>query len=264
MTAVGALGATATLVALAFAGCTYERWLAGRRPHELAWTQALVLFALASAAYWSAGAVGWHDWNFRLFYLFGAIVNVPYLAVGTVYLLGGERVGRTTHRVVHLLAAFCAGAVLFAPMGALPRTGLPEGKEVFGPGPRVMAAVGSGVGATVLIVGALWSVWTLLRSRRRPAAGAAPSIAPGRLAVTNVMIAIGAFVLGLGGTFYTGNAAELAFGVFLVAGIAILFGGFLVSSKGAVAKERGPVAVPRDPFMAELYAIAHERSDRAS
>jgi hypothetical protein len=143
-------------------------------------------------------------------------------------------------------------------MSPLPSSGLPQGKDVFGLGPRIMAAVGSGVGATVLIVGALWSVWTLLRSRRRPAAGATPTIAPGRLAVTNVLIAVGSFVLGLGGVFFTGNDAELAFGVFLVAGITLLFIGFLVSSPAprpvvAVAPESSD-----DPFMAELWSIAHE------
>jgi hypothetical protein len=264
MTAIGALGATATLVAAAFACCTYERWTARHRPHELAWTQALVMFTLASAAYWSAGAIGWHDWNFRAFYLFGAIVNVPYLAVGTVYLLAGERIGASVHRWLHLAAAFCAGAIVFAPMSPLPSSGLPQGKEVFGVGPRIMAAVGSGVGATVLIAGALWSVWTLVRSRRRPAAGAAPTVAPGRLAVTNVLIAVGSFVLGLGGVFYTGNDAELAFGVFLVVGITLLFTGFLVSSPAPRAVAAVPPAASDDPFMAELWSIAHEPRSKSA
>lgn len=258
MTAIGALGATATLVAAAFACCTYERWKARHRPHELAWTQSLVMFTFASAAYWSAGAVGWHDWNFRAFYLFGAIINVPYLAAGTVYLLAGDRIGAVVHRWLHIVAAFCAGAIVFAPMSPLPTSGLPEGKEVFGVGPRVMAAVGSGVGATVLIAGALWSVWTLVRSKRRPAAGATPSIAPGRLALTNALIAIGAFVLGLGGTFFSGNDAEVAFGVFLVIGITLLFAGFLVSSPAPRPVASVAPTESSDPFMAELWSIAHE------
>lgn len=164
MTAVSALGAAATLVASAFALCTGERWLRRRRPHEAAWTQSLIMFALGSLAYWWAGAVGWNSANFRAFYLFGAILNVPYLAVGTVFLLGGSVIGRRVRFGVHLLATFCAGALLTAPtVGEIPATGLPEGREVFGVGPRVMAAVGSGVAATVLIVGAVWSVWRLVR-----------------------------------------------------------------------------------------------------
>ncbi len=231
VTLISALGALAACVSIAFALCTADRWTSRRRPHELAWTESLVMFALASLAYWWAGAVGWNEWNFKAFYLFGAILNVPFLALGTVYLLGGEARGHAVRRVLVALSWFCAGVVLVAPMQAeIPAVGMPEGKEIFGVGPRVMAAVGSGLGATVLIVGAVWSAFRLLVSQRRPAAGAAPAIAPGRLAATNVLIAVGSIILSLGGTFFTGNDVEVGFGIFLVAGIVVLFGGFLVST----------------------------------
>jgi len=86
-----ALAAGAALVALAFALSTYERWSGRRRPHDLAWTVALALFAAASACLWLGAADGWNGAVFRLFYLFGAIADVPFLALGTVYLLGGRR-----------------------------------------------------------------------------------------------------------------------------------------------------------------------------
>lgn len=238
MTLISALGALAACVSIAFALCTADRWVSRRRPHELAWTESLVMFALASGAYWWAGAVGWNEWNFKAFYLFGAILNVPFLALGTVYLLGGEARGRAVRRVLLALSWFCAGVVLATPLRApIPTEGMPEGKEIFGVGPRIMAAVGSGVGATVLIVGAAWSAFRLLRSQRRPAAGAAPAISPRRLAATNVLIALGSIILSLGGTFFTGNEVEVGFGIMLVAGIVVLFGGFLVSTP---SPSRGP------------------------
>src|SRR5688500_20207433 len=86
-----ALAAAATLLALAFALCTLERWLDRRKSHEAAWTAALFLFSAASAALWAGAAFGWKGRWFRLFYLFGAIGNVPYLAVGTVYLRPDRR-----------------------------------------------------------------------------------------------------------------------------------------------------------------------------
>jgi hypothetical protein len=230
MSTVSALGAAALLVSVAFAFCTWERWLGGGRRHELAWTQALVLFALAAAAYWAAGLAGWQGWEFRAFYLFGAIVNVPYLALGTVYLLGGEDIGRVVHRWLHVAAAFCAGVLITAQFRhPLPSAGLPEGRDVFGIAPRVMAAVGSGLGATVIIVGAVVSAGKLLIVGRRPAAGPTPSISPRRLALTNILIAAGAIVLSLDGTLFTGSEREVGFGVLLVIGIVVLFSGFLVS-----------------------------------
>ena len=91
LTLDAALAATATLVATAFAAAVLERWLVRRRPHELAWTISLLMFAAASAALWLAEAGGWSGPTFRAFYLFGAILNVPWLALGTVYLLAGRR-----------------------------------------------------------------------------------------------------------------------------------------------------------------------------
>lgn len=259
MTAVSALGAAATLVASAFALCTGERWLRRRRPHEAAWTQSLIMFALGSLAYWWAGAVGWNSANFRAFYLFGAILNVPYLAVGTVFLLGGSVIGRRVRFGVHLLATFCAGALLTAPtVGEIPATGLPEGREVFGVGPRVMAAVGSGVAATVLIVGAVWSVWRLVRGSRRRAV-ASSVMSPRRLVVTNVAIAIGSLVLGAGGTFFTSSEQEIGFGILLVTGIVILFAGFLVTPAAESPSPAPPVGL--DDFVVELWSIAHVPRD---
>ena len=132
----------------------------------------MAMFALASLAYFLAAGIGWGPFTFRYFYLFGAILNVPYLALGTVYLLGGERRGDRTRRALNLTAAFCAGVVLTAPIKAsLDVPGIPSGKEVFGVAPRVMAAVGSGVASVVLIGGAVWSAVKLLQLRQRTGMG---------------------------------------------------------------------------------------------
>ncbi len=254
MTAAAAMGALATLVSVAFCLSTLERYRARRRRHELAWTISMAMFALASFAYFCAAAIGWGPLDFRAFYLFGAILNVPYLALGTVYLLAGTRAGDVTRRWLDLVAVFCAGVVLTAPIsGTLDVPGIPSGKEVFGVGPRVMAAVGSGVGATVLVVGAVWSAVSLLRLRRRPGVGASASISPGRLALTNVLIAIGSIVLGTGGTLFGTGDQMVDFGIWLAVGVSILFAGFLVSNPVR------PVAHPvptLSPWWSELYELA--------
>src|SRR5438128_763066 len=88
-----ALAAGASLVACAFALSTFERWLERRRRYELVWSAALALFAVGAAFLWVGASTGWTVPVFRGFYLFGAIVNVPVLALGTVYLLGRRRTG---------------------------------------------------------------------------------------------------------------------------------------------------------------------------
>ena len=227
-----ALAAAATLVALAFALSTLDRWLRRRRPHDLAWSVSLALFALGAGALWWAQARGWSLGSFRVFYLAGAVLNVPWLALGTVYLLAGQRVGARVQGVLVWLSGAATGLVLFAPTRqGVAGPDLPTGKLVFGVAPRVFAAVGSGVAALVIIVGALWSVARLVRGRTPAFAGAGRVVfSPGRLVVANVLIAVGTLVLSASGTLAGRLGEEDAFSVTLLVGVVVLFGGFLVAS----------------------------------
>lgn len=227
-----ALAMAATLISLAFCLSTLERWRTARKPHELAWTVSLAMYAAGSAALWWGAGMGWGEWSFKLFYLFGAILNVPFLALGTVYLLVGRHAGDLWSKIVTVLGAFCAGVVLATPLVApVPVDELPQGSQVFGVAPRAMAGIASGVAATFIIGGAVWSAARLLRRRPR---GAAPlpsgGISPQRLALANVLIAAGAVVNAMGGLLNSVMDAMDAFAVSLVAGIALIFAGFLVSS----------------------------------
>lgn len=243
-----AAAAGATLVSLAFALSTFERWLDRRRRHELAWSISLLLFAAGSASLWAGAALGWGPLAFRCFYLFGAILNVPFLAVGTVYLLAGRRAGDRTFAGVALAGSFAAGAVLVAPMhGAIDPAILPQGSDVFGALPRVLAGTASGVAALVLIGGAVWSAARLWGGRSR---------SPGqrRLAVANALIAAGTLVLSAGGLLNSVVDEMDAFSLSLVVGISVIFAGFLLTN----ARPRPSLSVagraPRRPVLAERPA----------
>jgi hypothetical protein len=225
------LAAAATLLSTAFALSTFERWLDRRRRYELAWTVALVLFAAGSAALWAGAALGWSDLAFRLFYLFGAVVNVPVLALGTVLLLASARAGRWATTGVLLFAGFGAGVVLAAPLTRpIAGTSLPQGSDVFGPLPRALAAVGSAGGAMVVLGGAVWSA---VRLARRHAPGTRG------LVVGNALIAAGTLVLGAGGILNSAVDAMDAFSISLVAGIALVFAGFVVASARPAVRAAG-------------------------
>ncbi len=228
-----ALAVGAALVALAFSMSTFERWLARHRRHELAWSIALALFTAASLSLAAGAALGFDDVSFRLFYLFGAVVNVPVLALGTVYLLFGERRGDIASAVVGLLCAFAAGVVTAAPLrGPVPAHELAQGSDLFGPLPRVFAAVGSGAGALVILVGSAVSAW---RFRR------------GRMLWSNVLIVAGTLTLSASGLLNGLLDAMDAFAVTLTVGICILFAGFLVGATGPArraAADVPPVGTP--------------------
>jgi hypothetical protein len=247
MTLHAALAAAATLLALAFALSTLDRWAARRRPHELMWTISLFLFALGSLGLWAGAALGWSEWTFKAFYLFGAILNVPFLALGTVYLLADRRTGDRSTAVVSLLAAFASGIVVAAPVtGTIDARVLPQGSAVFGAGPRIMAATASGIAAVVIVIGAAWSAWRLWRGR--PSRPSRPSpdtpVRPGRLAIANVLIAIGTIVLGSGGVLNSVADAMDAFAISLVLGIALIFSGFLLTNSPAPLEPVEPWHLP--------------------
>jgi hypothetical protein len=221
-----ALAVAAALVALAFAASTFERWLAKRRRHELVWSLALGFFCLAALSLAAGAALGWAPLTFRLFYLFGAIVNVPFLALGTVYLLGGQRRGDVTSAVVALLCAFAAGVVLTEPLrGPLPAGELVQGSQVFGPGPRIFAALFSAVGAMTIFLGAAWSAFRYRRTNRR-------------MLASNLLIAAGTLVLSASGLLNSVLDEMDGFAVTLVVGISVVFSGFLVAATSQPSSRR--------------------------
>ena len=236
-----ALAASATLVASAFCLLTLDRWMRRRTPHDLAWSIAMALFAVGSVSLWWAESRGWSSASFRIFFLTGAVLNVPWLALGTVYLLFGRRTGDIVRTALLVLSGYATGVVTTASMRTqVPSDEFPTAKELFGVAPRVLAGVGSGVPAVVIIVGALWSAARVARGRVPAATGSARRSAssPRMLGLGNVLIAVGAIVLSASGTLAGRLGKDTAFAVTLLVGIVILFAGFVVASNAVGARPR--------------------------
>jgi hypothetical protein len=248
-----AVAVAAALIAVAFGLSTFERWLAKRQPHELAWSVALAMFAVAAAALAGGAQAGWSTGLFRLFYLFGAIVNVPFLALGTVYLLAGRRIGDRVAAGVALGSAFAAGVLVMAPFrAALPADQLAQGSRVFAAWPRILAGVASAGGAVVIFGGAGWSAWRVWRNR-----------AARRLLASNALIAIGTLILASSGTLNSVFGAMTAFAVTLLAGIVVLFCGFLLASAPRPADRPAIPPAPRWRPPAPLRPLPVEKGAHA-
>jgi hypothetical protein len=204
-----------TLVSGAFAVAVAMQYLRKRRPSQAAWAVGLLLFTIAAFMGFLARSSGASEIEYRLFYLFGAIANVAWLALGTVYIVA-PRFGRVALGVVLALCAVAAYAVFASPVDIAVAVdtgkGYPDGSL-----PRILAAIGSGVGSLVLIGGALWSAWVFFRRRHQ-----------GRRALANAIIAVGVFVVAAGGTVaFTGASGILELTNLL--GISIMFVGFLLA-----------------------------------
>jgi hypothetical protein len=122
---------------------------------------------------------------------------------------------------VHAWALVATGVLLATPLTvAIDPEVLPQGSDVFGPLPRILAAVGSGIGATVLIAGAVWSAARLARHRTTR-----------RLAAANGLIALGAVALSLGGLFNSVADEMTSFALAHALGISLVFAGFLLTNR---------------------------------
>jgi hypothetical protein len=223
---VAGLAFLATAVATLFAQSTGVRYSRSKAPHQGAWTFALALFALASAALATAASTGWDRGTFRAFYLLGAVLNVPWLALGTIYLLFGRKVGGRVRTGLILFTGIAIGALLAAPIHGIiaPEGGIPVGKDHFGVLPRALAGAGSGLGALVVFGGAVYSA---IRFARRRAPGT------GSLAGGNALIALGTLVLSSGGLLQGAVGQDQGFTISLAVGIVVVYAGFVVASSAS-------------------------------
>lgn len=219
-----ALAVAAALVGLAVAFSTLDRWLIRRQRHELVWFVAFVLFVLAAAFMAAGSQSGWTEFEFRGFYLFGAIVNVPFLAAGSLMLSSPRRWGPVALWTAAAFGVFSAGVMVAAPfVHQLPAEGLAQGSAVFGPWPRALAGIGSGVGAMVVLLGSIVSMFRLRNGRRFTG---------------NALIALGTLTMGASGMLNSVADAMDAFSLTLVLGIALIFTGYLTATSAG----RGPTS----------------------
>ena len=221
----------ATVVATLFAQATLARATRNHSPQDGAWAFALATFALASAALFIGVTTGWDNGTFRAFYLLGAILSVPWLALGTIYLIHGNKIGRRVQWCLVAFSGMALGAMLTCAIApGISGSAIPVGKEVLPVLPRVLAASGSGLGALVIIIGAAISAIRWMRE---------PGPVARRRAIANMFIALGTLILSGGGLIQGIVGKDTAFVVSLALGISVIYAGFLVASgAGREPKQR--------------------------
>jgi hypothetical protein len=222
------LPGVAAAASAAFAVAVLRRYAARRRPYQLAWGIALSMFTVASLALTAGVVAGWSPVSFKLYYLFGAVLNVPWLALGTVELLAGPAARRAYLAALAAFTLVSVALVALARVTAADLAGrlLPEGKEFLPVAVRVLAVVGNTVGTLVVVGGAVAS-GLAMRSRRelRP-----------RFEGT-LLIALGVLLAASGGVLaFLASSDKLALG--LAVGASVMFLGF----RRASAPARPPVA----------------------
>jgi hypothetical protein len=230
----------AAIVAGVFSGLLVRQYLARRRPYQVAWAISLAMYAIASLAVVAGAANGWSEFEFEVYWALGAVLNVPFLAAGEVLLLFRQRwVCWATVLVLIFLTAMTFSTLSGATYDpeALAET-LPSGKHVFGAGTPAhqLPQLISIPSYVLLLVGALWSAWTMrghreLRDRF----------------VGTLLIALGATITAVGGSAFAALGRLALFSVTLLAGIAVMFLGFLRAGRQAASQAGSPGSDGVDP-----------------
>lgn len=225
---IGIFPLIASVVALVFSFLLGRRALAKWRWHEAAWLVALLMYAAASFAMFLGVVRGWTPAEFRTYWLLGAVLNVPYLFLGEVYLLSRSRALAHVLAILLVIASFFAATKIggAAVHRAALAKELPLGKDVFGDGssPYRLAQFFSWP-AYVLLLGAL--VWSVLAMKGKPhlrdrAAG-------------TLGIAVGATIVAIGSGVGAAYSIVAVFALALAAGVAVMFAGFLRASRPPAA-----------------------------
>jgi hypothetical protein len=217
----------AAAIGAVFGLAVLNQYRVRRKPYQAAWGAALLMFGVAALCETIGLAAGWTAADYKAYYLFGALLNVGWLAVGEVYLLAPRRGGAAAAAVMAVLTLLSIVAVVTATTdpGRLEARFPDRASSV----PAALPAVINGVGTLILVLGAAWSAW--LAFRRRAAAG---------FVVGLVLIAAGALVVGGAHTiavlFGTLAARPLSEAV----GIAVMFAGYLAVEAGRI-----PLVQPR-------------------
>lgn len=211
------------LVAGAFATELGRQWRARRRHHALAWSLALSLYAVGMVALAAGFGLGWSPALFAVYWITGALLNVPLLAVGQLHLLDSKRAA-LWWTIAGLATVWSVAAVALTPVqvGVLAAAdvagGIPGGQEAFAGGLAYQVLRPMTIlGALVVVVG---SVYSGVRSRRYGI----------------LLIALGVAVSATSSRFLAAELDHLV-AVVLALGAMIMYAGFRAARRAPRARQ---------------------------
>lgn len=204
-----------TIVAFAFSAIVLRRYRARGGAHLLWWGVGLVLYGIGTVTESLTTLFGWNEWVFRAWYVTGALCGGAPLAQGTVYLLMRRR---TAHVLsVALVTAIAIGAmlVLLSPIDhAMVETHRLSGRVLGWQRIRLLSPFINTYAAVFLIGGAIVSA---LRYRAQPENR--------HKYLGNILIAVGAILPGIGGTFTRFGHVEVLYVTEFI-GLLLIFAGY--------------------------------------
>jgi hypothetical protein len=179
------------------------------------WTIGVGLYGVGTLTEALTTIFGWSEPVFRAWYVSGALLGGAPLAQGTVYLLVPRRIADRLAVALITYIAIAAAFVVSTPIV----TGVVEPHRLSGgvmewQWVRLLSPLVNLYAVVFLIGGAAWSAWRYWRR------GAAPSRVSG-----NVLIAVGAILPGVGGSFARAGQVEVLYVTELI-GLLLIWAGY--------------------------------------
>jgi hypothetical protein len=203
------------LFSMSFATLIFTHWLKKRDATYLAWWAAGVfLFGVGTVTESITSLFGWSEPVFRAWYIFGALLGGAPLAQGTVYLLLKKK---TADVLSIALVTVVVTASVFIMMSPINYSGVehfrPTGKVFAWQWVRAFSPFINTYALIFLVGGAAWS------ARKYKRLG----VTGGRV-YGNVLIAVGALLPGIGGTFTRFGYTEVLYVTEFIGLVTIFFG----------------------------------------
>jgi hypothetical protein len=200
------------IVSAVFAVAT---WLRGRSSGSAlrVWSFALLQFGIAAGALWWGALFGWTSALYRVFYVFGAVLNVAWLGLGTLRLFMDKWASWFATCLLVAASSYAvyriAGTAFIGGAGHALRTEtLPPPRAVM-PGSIRDLSRWFSIGGSVVVLGGL--IWSIVK--RRHTLGLA-------------LLALGVAVVGV--TSELARAGHVVyFPIGLAVGIVVMYAGFL-------------------------------------
>jgi len=213
------------VVSASFTLLVAAQWAARRRPHQILWSAALLVWTVAVAAETAAAWQGaWTPLTYRLYYACGALMVAGWLGAGSLYLMAPARLAQGYALLMAGLSLAGLLAVFSFPvdpslLGRTDALGFVDVK-VFPMIPvRLFVILANILGTLAFVGSALYSVWRL-RDR-----GISGTRATGILLIAGGgLVAASAHSLGVLGGPGLFRVSELA-------AVVLIFSGYILSSR---------------------------------
>ena len=208
------------MLSSAFATAVLCQYVHRRRAYQLIWTLALLMSALASAAYLLALPPTSSQLAFRLYYALGGLLMPAWLGLGSIFLSAPRRVAELSLAAVVNIGALGVGAVFSAAIDSetFARLNGGPGAGVLEPGIWLPITIALNTFGVLTVVGV--AVYSGVRVAQQRGSV--------RLLWANLLVAAGDLVVGVAGAMVRTGQPWL-FWMTMLAGWVVIFVGFLLT-----------------------------------